>query len=633
MLEVYKRSSICFWQCDRSGLSTQTFMDKNTSQHQSYSLFQDIRNLLGYLSRRRRRQLGLLLALMVISSLSEMVSLGAIFPFLEALSNPTELLNNLQWQPLLSLLRIESSLQLVTLLALVFIATVILANSLRLLALNARVRLSAAIGGDLSCQIYKKTLQQPYQFHVVHNSSDLMQTVTGDTNLLTSSILTPLLTLITDTLLVIGLVGVLISIDGRIAISAAAILGATYGITYRVRRNLLNQNSKIIAQASERRIKAVQEGLGGIRDVLIANTQGFFYEVFRDAEQALKQANARNATVAQSPRYVVEAVAMCAIALLALTLGRDGDFSQAVPVLGSLTLGAKRLLPALQEIFFSLAKMQGSRAALDRALITLRRPIDPLLLMPAPAEPLFLKEELRLDHIWFRYSNEAEWVIQDLSLRIEAKTTVGFVGSTGSGKSTTADLILGLLQPQRGTIWVDNSPLEGERLRQWQRGIAHVPQAIFLTDATIRENIAFGVPKDQIDFDQVVRAARLAQIDGYIDQLPAGYDTYVGERGIRLSGGQRQRIGIARALYRQASVIVFDEATSALDNATEKEVMAAINGLSHHFTVILIAHRLSTVEKCDVIFELNRGRLVASGSYQDLRVVSPSFNSMAQSVK
>lgn len=597
------------------------------------TLAQQLWQLLGFLNRRRQRQLSVLVILLVLSSLSEMVSLGALFPFLGALSNAKSLLVDPRWQPLISRINIQTTSQLVTGLALAFIVTIVVAAGLRLLALTVKTRLAAAIGSDLSSQIYRNTLRQPYSFHVQHNSSDLIQMVTGDTGQLISGVITPLLTLLMDCLLAPALIGALIFIDWRIAISAAVILGVAYTLIYQQRKKLLRRNSKIATLAGQQRIKAVQEGIGGIRDVLLANTQDYFLNTYNEAERSFKRAKATNLLVASTPSHIIEAIAMTAIALLALTLGRDGDFSQAVPVLGSLALGAKRLLPTLQGAFSSFATMQGSRSSLERVLAALKRPVDPLLLLPTPAEPLFLDKELRLDNIWFRYGEDTGWILKGLDLTIAAKTTVAFVGSTGSGKSTTADLIMGLLQPQKGKIWVDGNPLEGERLRQWQQGIAHVPQSIFLTDATLAENIAFGVPKDQIDFDRVVKAAELAQIDEHIRQLPAGYDTFVGERGVRLSGGQRQRVGIARALYRPASVVVFDEATSALDNATEKEVMEAINELSRKYTVILIAHRLSTVEKCDVIFELDQGQLTAKGKYSDLLALSPSFTAMVSSAK
>lgn len=609
-------------------------MSKNTGSKKrhkhSQTLIAELRQLWGYLSRRRRLQLGALLLLMLLSSVSEMVSVGAIFPFLGALTNAQMLLNAPHLQPVLNLLQIQTPTQLVRALAVGFIVAAVLANGLRLLTLHVRLRLAAAVGSDISSQVYYTTLRQPYSFHVQHNSSDLMQTVTGDTTLLTSNILIPLVAFLTDALVIPALMGTLLFIDGNIALWTGVILGGAYTVIYRTRQRLLKRNSKIIAESGQRKIKVVQEGIGGIRDVLLGHSQEFFERVYLGAEAAFKQATATNLIISQSPKYLIEALALSAIALLALSLGQNGDFSQAVPVLGSLALGAKRLLPALQEAFASVAKIQGSRAALTRVLVALERPIEPLL-GTALTRPLGLEQELRFEGVWFGYHQETPWVLRDFHLKIAAKTTVGFVGSTGSGKSTTADLILGLLQPNKGTIWVDGLPLQGERLRQWQQSIAHVPQQIFLSDGTIAENIAFGIPQDQIDFEQVRKAARLAQIDEFIEGLPAKYNTYVGERGIRLSGGQRQRIGIARALYRNASVIVFDEATSALDNATEKEVMAAIEGLSHQLTVILIAHRLSTVQRCDCIFQLDRGQVVAQGTYEELLANSGSFRTMALS--
>lgn len=594
----------------------------------SNSLIQSVRQLLRQMSRKRRRQLGILVLLMLVSSLSEMISLGAIIPFLEALSNPDMLLNSPIWQPWLASAQINSHSQLVNVMALFFVVTVVIANSLRLITLNAQVRLSAAIGSDLSSQVYRRSLQQPYSFHLQSNSSDLMQTVVDDTNRLSSNVLLPLLSLLTDGVLALSLIGALVIIDGRIAISAAIFLGSIYAFIYRFRKNLLRKNSKIISQVGQAKIKAVQEGLGGVRDVLIANTQDFFQDAYEKSERSLRYTQAKNNLIAKAPTYLVEAITMSSIAILALVLGRNGDFTRVVPILGSLALGAKRLLPALQSFFGSLALIQGAQESLVRILIASQRPIDPLMSFSASNNPLFLEKELCFENVWFRYSDETDWVLKGLNLEIKAKTTVAFVGSTGSGKSTTADLILGLLRPQQGKIWVDRKPLEDERLRQWQQGVAHVPQSIFLTDASIAENIAFAVPKEEINLDKVCEAARLAQVDDFIRSLPAGYNTYVGERGIRLSGGQRQRIGIARALYRQATVIVFDEATSALDNVTEKEVMDSINRLSRQFTIILIAHRMSTVKKCDLIFELHHGQVAARGTYQELQKNSFTFRQM-----
>ncbi|PHV64247.1 ABC transporter ATP-binding protein [Cyanobacterium aponinum IPPAS B-1201] len=573
----------------------------------------------------------LLLVLMLLSSLGEMVSVGSIFPFLSAFNNPENILADRKLKPIFDFFSIETSIELITVLAIGFIVTVIIANGMRLITVHFRIRFASAVGADISNQIYNKTLKQSYTFHVSQNSSNLIQTVTVDTDSLTQSVLIPLVALINNALIIPALIATFIFIDGTIALGTAIVLGGAYVIIYKTRRKLLTRNSKVITQAGEKKIKVVQEGIGGIRDILLSHNQEFFEKVYQKSEYALKRAKATNNIISQSPKFFIEALALSAIALLALSLGKDGDFSRVVPILGSLALGAKKLLPTLQEAFNSLAKIQGSKASITRVLIALRRQVNNDLTISAiqSLNRLPLEKELRLSQIWFRYTDDTDWVLKNLNLTIKAKTTVAFVGSTGSGKSTTADLILGLLQPQKGDILVDNLPLKGERLYQWQKNIAHVPQSIFLCDGTIAENIAFGVPYEQINLQQVKKAAKLAQIADFIESLPAQYDTYVGERGIRLSGGQRQRIGIARALYGDASVIVFDEATSALDNATEKEVMKAIESLSHQFTIIMIAHRLSTVEKCDHIFELSRGQVIAEGTYQELLDKSTNFRKMA----
>ncbi len=603
-------------------------MKRTKKRPRKSSLTQDIRQLFTYVSRRRKFQLMFLLILMFVSSLSEMVSLGAIFPFLDALSNADRMLSNPQLQLYLDFFKINTAVQLVTGMALLFSAITILSSGIRMLNITVQTHLAASISSDISCELYKKTLFQPYSFHAKSNSSDLIHTVTGETQALTLRILIPLLVLLTNSLLVLALAGGLILIDPKVAIIAGLLLGGLYIGLYRLRRKLLQRNSQVIVQSGQEQIKIVQESLGGVREVLVAGLQGFFESGYRENDQPLRHAHASNMIISQNPRYVTEAFAMTAIAVLALSLGQEGDFSQAVPILGSLALGANRLLPALQQVYMSIAKIQGERTSLTHILQGLQLQIDPWQDW-IPTEKLPLKKEILFDHVWFRYSNDSDWFFKDLSLSILANSAVGFVGSTGSGKSTTADLILGLLKPQKGSILVDGHLLIGERLRQWQQSIAHVPQSIFLADRTIAENIAFGIPEDQIDYEQVLRASNLARLDDFIQTLPAKYQTYVGERGIRLSGGQRQRIGIARALYRQASIIIFDEATSALDNITEKEVMEAINGLSHQFTIIMIAHRLSTVEKCDQIIELNHGKIVAQGTYQELLNTSKSFQKMA----
>jgi ATP-binding cassette, subfamily B, bacterial PglK len=320
---------------------------------------------------------------------------------------------------------------------------------------------------------------------------------------------------------------------------------------------------------------------------------------------------------------------MVLIAALAYGLSRqEGGIATALPVLGALAVGAQRMLPALQQTYASWASIAGSQGVLADVIELLDQPIPEDLLQPAP-EPLQFRTTIRFDRVRFRYSSDGPWVLNGLDLTITKGARLGFVGATGSGKSTAMDLLMGLLEPTDGQILVDSEPLSRNRVRAWQRTIAHVPQSIYLADATLAENIAFGVPPGAVDIERVRRAARQAQIADFIESRPQGYDALVGERGVRLSGGQRQRIGIARALYKRASVLVLDEATSALDNVTEQSVMDAIEGLDRELTILVIAHRLTTVRRCDSIVELQHGRVVAQGRYEQMLECSSSFRQMA----
>jgi ATP-binding cassette subfamily B protein len=300
-----------------------------------------------------------------------------------------------------------------------------------------------------------------------------------------------------------------------------------------------------------------------------------------------------------------------------------------LPVLGALALGAQRLLPLLQQLYANWAQLNAFQASLADALDLLDQPLPDDVFRKRSVEPLEFTDAIRFDGVRFRYNIDGPWVLDNFNLTIPKGARIGFVGSTGSGKSTALDLLMGLLEPTQGQMLVDGQPIIGDRRRAWQQTIAHVPQSIYLSDSTLAENIAFGVPRDAIDHNRVRNAARLAQIADFIEGRPEAYGAFVGERGIRLSGGQRQRIGIARALYKQASVLVFDEATSALDNATEEAVIDAIENLNRDLTILLIAHRLTTVQRCDTIVELGQGRMVAQGSYVALLEASPSFRRMA----
>ncbi|HEY2682954.1 MAG TPA: ABC transporter ATP-binding protein [Steroidobacteraceae bacterium] len=589
--------------------------------------------LWAHLSPRRRRQFKLVFALAGVSAFAEIASLGAIIPFIVALTQPERLFRWPIAAKILSASGISTPQQLLLPLTVCFVVVVMVANSVRMLLLWSSARVTFASGADLSSEVYRRTLYQPYSVHVARNSSEVISGITSKVGGTVLGIMFPAMTLISAGVSLLATLATLLAINPGLALGAGFGFAVCYAaITFRSRRRL-RRNSRRIAQEHDIVVKALQEGLGGIRDVLLDGSQPVYCEVYRRAEQSLRRAQGENAFIAQSPRYSMEALGVILIAALAYYLSRQmSGVTAALPVLGALALGAQRLLPAMQQVYGAWASIAGSHALLEDTLKLLEQPIDPEASGPAPA-PLPFEREIRLESVCFRYTPHGPWVIDQLSLVIRKGARIGLVGGTGSGKSTTLDLIMGLLSPQSGGISIDGEPLEGSHVRAWQARIAHVPQFIFLADTTLEENIAFGVRAENIDQARVRQAAKSAQILEFIDSMPEGFKATVGERGVRLSGGQRQRIGIARALYKGASVLIFDEATSALDNSTERSVMDAIEGLSRQLTIIMIAHRLSTIQSCDTIIELESGRLRAQGSYAELLIGSESFKRMASAGK
>jgi ABC-type multidrug transport system fused ATPase/permease subunit len=584
-----------------------------------------------HLRQRRKKQFIAIVCLAVASAMAEVVSLGAVLPFLGVLTAPDRVLKFPLVGQLMRLIGVTASEQLVLLLAVVFALAAFVAGALRMLLLWVSNRVAFSTGSDFSSEVYRRTLYQPYQIQIMRNSSELISGITGKVAD-TISILNQLLTLLSSGVLLIFIMSALFAIDSIVAALAMLGFGGGYALITWVSRNRLRLNSQRIANEHSQVVKALQEGLGGIRDVLLDGTQPVYCDIYRRADLALRRGYAVINFASTSPRFVMEALGMILIAALAYGISRTAEgVASALPVLGALALGAQRLLPVLQQGYSAWATIAGSQASLDKTLDLLDQPLPPEALVPAPL-PLPLNRSVRFDAVSFRYSSGGPWVLDHLDLTIHKGTRMGIVGSTGCGKSTTLDILMGLLTPTEGELLVDGIPVVGDRVRAWQRSIAHVPQNIYLADTSLAENIAFGIPRDDIDMARVRRAARQAQIADFIEARPEGYDARVGERGIRLSGGQRQRIGIARALYKQASILVFDEATSALDSATEQSVMDAIDGLDRELTVLLIAHRLTTVRTCDVIIELEQGRVVCQGTFDELLESSASFRDMVRSV-
>jgi len=556
----------------------------------------------------RRIQLSMLFLVMLASGLAELVSLGAVLPFLAVLSDPKRL-----WQqPFFHELAVMSGLsdpsQLILPTTVAFAAAAFLAAMIRLTNLWLNGRLAAVVSSDLSCEAYRRTLLQPYAIHLQRNTSDVINIIT--TQISRSSMgLTAFLQMLTAGVVALGLLIGLLLIDWRVATGAAVLFGSLCAFLAVSAKEELTRNSRSFAIASAQQLKALQEGLGAIRDVLLNNSQATYIDIYRIADLSCRIHDAKNQFLGTFPRFVLEGVGMMSIAFLGgFLMLNNGSSVMIVPLLGALALGAQRLLPALQQVYMGWAALKRYNADFAGVLMLLEQPLPPEF---ESLSPLELHCKICFNDVHFRYNNELRNVLNGLDLEIYRGERIGLIGTTGSGKSTTVDLLMGLLKPTSGKILVDGHDIHDSqnpsRLSAWRASIAHVPQNIYLSDSTIAENIAFGVPKLQVELHRVKYSAEQAQISGFIESIPGGYDSFVGERGIRLSGGQRQRIGIARALYKQASVLVFDEATSALDNETEQAVMESIDGLSKDLTIVIIAHRLSTVQSCDRIIQLHHG--------------------------
>ena len=578
-----------------------------------------LRRLWQHINPRRRVQFALLFLVMILVSLAEVISIGAVLPFLGALTAPDRIFIHPMAQPLIQALSLTEPKQLLLPLTIAFAIGALFSGVMRVILLWAQTRLSHAIGADFSISIYRRTLYQPYAVHAARNSSEVIAGISSKANGVVYSTLLPVLNICSSILMLVFILLALLSIEPIMATTAFVGFGAIYVVVIFATKKALVRDSQRINHESNRVIKALQEGLGGIRDVLIDGSQSTYCNIYRNADLPLRRATANIAIISGCPRYGIESLGMVLIAALAYSLaGSPSGITSAIPVLGALALGAQRLLPVLQQAYSSWSSMRGGQASLAEALNLLDQPLPAHSDRSLPSSIPF-KHSITLTNLAFKYTENTPWVLQhSLSLSIKKGSRIGLIGTTGSGKSTLLDIIMGLLQPTNGSLAIDDVNITELNHRGWQAHIAHVPQAIFLADTSIIENIAFGIPVEKINHASVRQAAQKAQISDTIESWSRQYNTLVGERGVRLSGGQRQRIGIARALYKKADVIVFDEATSALDNDTERAVMEAIENLGDELTVIIVAHRLSTLKNCTQIVELEDGQIKRTGSYQHI---------------
>jgi ABC-type multidrug transport system fused ATPase/permease subunit len=559
-------------------------------------------------------------------------------PFMALVSNPDAALQNPWVRGLYDGLGFESRQSFLVASGAAVLVLMTFSNAFSAFSTWLILRFSWLKHHALSERLLRGYLYQPYSYFLTHNTANLGKNILTEAQAVVEGVLVPAMTLLARLITAALVLGLLLAVNVGLALTIMAVLGGAYTAIYVAYRGRTQHMGRERTEANAARYKAAAEALGGIKDVKVLGREEEFMRRFTQPSLSFSVTMARGFAVAQLPRYALDSLAFGGILLIVLyMLVVRGDAAQVIPIVSLYAVAGYRLLPTLQAAFHALARIRFSAPALDElhrdlfggAAVASAASANPVAAEAPPAPPLPFEHEIAVHDLAFRYEGTTSRVLKGASLAVPRNRSVALVGSTGSGKTTLVDIVLGLLEPEEGRITVDGVPVTGANRPGWKRMLGYVPQQIFLSDDTIARNIAFGVPEGRVDRAAVERAARIAHLHDFVRELPEGYETVVGERGVRLSGGQRQRIGIARALYHDPEVLILDEATSALDGITEDAVMQAIQELAHRKTIVLIAHRLRTVRHCDAIYLLERGRVAARGTYDELMESSAQFRSMA----
>jgi ATP-binding cassette subfamily B protein len=556
---------------------------------------------------------------MVVGAFAELATIGTLLPFLSLLAGVQQPGSLPRLTGLFVALGAKTPGQEIWVAGFLFGFIAVVAGIVRLWLTWSTQIFMAMLGHDLTVDIQRRILLQPYSFHVAHNSSHAVAAVEKVQSLV-YHVLLQVISAVVAAFIAIFIIAALVYVDPVTAIVAATAFSLIYLLVSAIGRRRLAANSEAIATAYEERVRIMQESIGGIRDLIIDGSQRIYVDAFERVDRRFSVASATTTFIATAPRFVIESAGMVVIAVIALFVAqREGSLASALPVLGAVALGAQRLLPLLQQMYHGWASVSGHRLVLNDVLDLLKLEPKEEPRATGTIRPLPLRDRISVDGVSFAYPGRKKSVLEDITLQIPRGSSVALIGATGAGKSTLADLMMGLIEPTEGRIAVDGVPLISDDRLRWRKTIAHVPQAIFLADTSIARNISLAAPSEKINMARVRDAAERAQLDEFVSSLPDGYQTTVGEHGIRLSGGQRQRLGIARAIYKQAPVMILDEATSALDETTEAAVMHSLAELGDGGrTLIIIAHRLSTIAHCSLVIRLENGRVTKSGSYAEV---------------
>ena len=593
-----------------------------------------IRQLFSLLSPEQVRQFYILQVLVVVMAFTELLGIASIAPFMTLVGDISILEKSNVFAELYQLSGITDPIDFVFYTGLLVLVALSVSTLVSMFTIWKLSLYAARVGTEIADRLYAYYMQEDWQFHASGSSAQLTKQVSTEAMRVTNGIVQPLMQMNAKVVLATLISISILIYNPIIAITGLFIFALAYFLLYKLVRKKLVSNGQKISQVSTERFRLMNEGFGGIKDVLLLNRNQDFIKRFEESGQVFARALGLNSGISQVPRYFMELIAfgtMIGLVLLLIKL-HEGNLGAVLPILAVYALAAFKLLPALQQIYSSIAQIKGNLAAFEAVKGDLERSVSSHKFITKEALPIRteLKQQITLSDIKFNYPGKSRPAVNGVTMTIPVNSVVGLVGSSGSGKSTLIDLLLGLLMPQSGHIYVDDTCITSENKRAWQDTLGFVPQSIFLSEGTIAENIAFGLPVADIDLKQVNKALKLASLTELVAQLPDGVNTKVGERGVQLSGGQRQRIGIARALYHEADVLVFDEATSALDGITEKVIMDAIHDFSGQKTIIMIAHRLKTVQKCDIIYLMEQGKIVDQGTYQELVETNSQFKEMAK---
>ena len=591
-----------------------------------------IKKILSILTLRERKQAFLLTLMLLIMALLDMIGVASILPFIAVLTNPDLIETNSILNSMFQASRtfgVENNQQFLFVLGIIVFVFLVVSILFKAFTTYVQLRFVQMREYSISKRLVEGYLHQPYSWFLDRHSAELGKNILSEASMVIGGFLKPLIDVIAKGMITIALIALLIIVDPKLALIIGFTLGGAYIIIFYFMRSFLNQIGKKRLKHNEIRFKSVSEAFGAAKEVKVGGLEQVYIKLFSHSAKIYAQSSASSVVVSQLPRFFLEAIAFGGVLLIILyMMGQSNNFNTALPIVSLYVFAGYRLMPALQQIYASFVTLTYAGPSIDK----LSKDIKNLKTLNIDQDHgiLSFNKIIKLKNVHYNYPNAPRTVLKDISLSIPVKSSVAIVGATGSGKTTTVDIILGLLEAQKGTLEVDGKIITKQNSRSWQRSIGYVPQHIYLSDDTLAANIAFGVDPEDIIQADIEKASKIANLHEFIiSELPKQYQTTIGERGVRLSGGQRQRIGIARALYHNPKVLILDEATSSLDYQTEKVVMNEVNNLNKDITIIIIAHRLSTVKKCDQIYLLKNGELENQGTFEELIKVNENFRSNA----